>query len=208
MTVDGYVSLISSGTAQPCEFTLAYSCRDAYYQILALENFGTEPDIAFIDLNLPPFEEQQILSGTDVALLVRQKFPRCKVVIISMHKEPVWVDSIFKTVAPEGFLSKNDINYDSFPEICEIILAGEHFISQSIRESQALFIRKNINWDAYDSKILLLLSEGVKTINLPEYVGLSLSTIEKRKANIKRQILFTDGSDQELIRTAKQFGLL
>lgn len=207
MTVDGYVTLLSANDEQQRSFTIAYSCREAFYQIISLESLGESPDIAFIDLNLPPFEEQQIQSGTDIALLLREKFPLCKIVIISMHKEPVWVDSIFKSIEPEGFLSKNDINYDTFPEICEMILHGEYVVSQSIRESQALFFRKNISWDAIDSKILLLLSEGVKTINLPEFIGLSLSTIEKRKANIKRQLLRQDGSDQELIRAAKQFGL-
>ncbi len=208
MTVDGYVSLLSSTSADPKEFFLSYSCKEAYDQISVFQNLGIKPDIAFIDLNLPPYEEQNIFSGTDIAVLVREIFPDCKMVIISMHKEPVWVNRIMKSISPEGFISKNDINYETFPEVYTTILADENFVSPSIVESQKLFIRKNIQWDEYDSKILQLLSEGIKTRNLPNYIALSLSTIEKRKANIKRQIMYDNGSDKELIEAARDLGLI
>ena len=208
MTVDGYVSLISSIPQGDKKFYLAYSCQEAFFQIADFKTSKTPPDIAFLDLNLPPYEEENILSGTDVALLLRKTFPRCRLVVISMHKEPIWVDQIFKTIAPEGFISKNDINYETFPQVYLTILEGETYVSPSIAEARKLFDRKNIQWDAYDSRILQLLSEGVKTRNLPNYIALSLSTIEKRKANIKRQIIFDDGSDQELIDAAKKLGLI
>jgi len=207
MTVDGYVSLLSPIAEGGQQFHLAYSCKDAYMLLLEFQQNDITPDIAFLDLNLPPYEEESIFSGIDVALLLRNNFPSCKLIVISMHKEPVWVDQIFKNINPEGFISKNDINYESFPIVYKSILNGERYISQSIVEAQNLFLKKNIQWDAFDSKILQLLSEGVKTRNLPTYIALSLSTIEKRKANIKRQIIFGDGSDKELLDAARKLGL-
>jgi hypothetical protein len=69
-------------------------------------------------------------------------------------------------------------------------------------------IQKNINWDDYDSKILQLIAQGEKTINLPKFIPLSLSAIEKRKANIKKQLVLNLGSDKELIDVATNLGFL
>ena len=69
-------------------------------------------------------------------------------------------------------------------------------------------IQKNINWDNHDSKILQLIEEGIKTINLPNFIPLSLSTIEKRKANIKKQLIMDAGSDKELLDAARNLGFI
>jgi len=69
-------------------------------------------------------------------------------------------------------------------------------------------IQKNINWDDNDSKILQLIAQGIKTINLPDFIPLSLSSIEKRKANIKKQLILNSGSDKELIDIAKKLGFI
>jgi hypothetical protein len=51
-------------------------------------------------------------------------------------------------------------------------------------------------------------SGGIKTVNLPDYIPLSMSAIEKRKANIKEQLLMGKGSDSDLIAKGKKLGLL
>ena len=209
MTVDSYVSLLSTLEVNShAEYHLAYDCRQAYNLINKLEVTGIVPDVAFFDVNLPPYPERNINSGIDAARLLKKAFPLCKVVIISMHNEPVWVNRIFKSINPEGFVAKSEINYKIFPEAYTLIVNGGYYFSPSITESQRFFIQKNINWDEYDSQILLLISEGKKTINLPDYIALSLSTIEKRKANMKKQLVFENGSDKELIEVAKKLGLL
>lgn len=209
MTVESYVSLLTSiDENSGTDYHLAYSGKEAYDMIMMLKHNNVSPDIAFLDVNLPPYEDHNISSGIDLAVLLRLHFPQCKVVIITMHNEPVWVNHIFKSISPEGFISKTEINFRTFPQAYEQILSGEFYYSPSITESQRFFIRKNINWDEHDSKILLLLSEGKKTINLPDFIALSLSTIEKRKANLKKQLIFSGGSDEQLIAIAKKLGLL
>ena len=125
-----------------------------------------------------------------------------------MHKEPLWVNQIYKSVKPEGFIAKSDINYKIFPEIFKTLEKGENYFSTSIKNSQKVMIQKNINWDDNDSKILQLLADGVKTINLPDYIPLALSTIEKRKANIKKQLMLHDGTDKELVDVARNLGFI
>ena len=90
----------------------------------------------------------------------------------------------------------------------EAILKKETFYTKSIIEAQKEFVVKNIHWDEHDSKMVQLIADGIKTKDLVHYIPLSLSTIEKRKANLKRQLIFEGGSDAELIERVKKMGLL
>ncbi len=210
MTVDGYINLLSDNDFQENEpsFIKSYNCEDAYNKINFQLKKNTKIDFALLDISLPPYKEFNINSGIDLASLIREKFPNCKIVLLTMHSEPLTVDKIIKGIKPEGFISKSDINFELFPIICKKILEGDIFRSNTIIESQRELFKRNINWDNHDSQILTLISQGVKTVNLPNYIPLSMSAIEKRKANIKDQLLEGKGSDKDLIGKAKKLGLL
>jgi DNA-binding NarL/FixJ family response regulator len=209
INVDGYQTILSNiESNKEAEYLIAFDCEQAYNTINNNHLVDNTIDFAFIDVSLPPYEEKKIFSGSDIAMLIRKLFPQCKIIIISMHKEPLWVNQIYKSVNPEGFIAKSDINYKCFPEIFQSIEKNEVYLSQSIKLSQKIMIQKNINWDDNDSKILQLIAQGIKTINLPDFIPLSLSSIEKRKANIKKQLILNSGSDKELIDIAKNMGFL
>jgi DNA-binding NarL/FixJ family response regulator len=157
---------------------------------------------------MPPYKKMNINSGIDLASLIREKFTNCKIVLLTMRSEPLTVDKIIKGIQPEGFIAKSDINFELFSIICKNIIEGTIFRSPTIIDSQRELFKKNINWDNHDNQILILISEGVKTVNLPDYIPLSMSAIEKRKANIKDQLLKGKGSDKDLIEKAKNLGLL
>lgn len=209
INVDGYQTILSNiESNKEAQYLIAFDCEQAYNTINNNHLVDNTIDFAFIDVSLPPYEEKKMFSGSDIALLIRKLFPQCKIIIISMHKEPLWVNQIYKSVNPKGFIAKSDINYKCFPEIFQSIEKNEVYFSQSIKLSQKIMIQKNINWDDNDSKILQLIAQGIKTINLPDFIPLSLSSIEKRKANIKKQLILNSGSDKELIDIAKNMGFL
>ncbi len=208
LIVDSYVTLLSAiESNENTNFHLVYNCKQAYEKINVLKASDTPLDVAFIDVNLPPYEEMNLRSGDEIGSLVKQRFPECSLIIISMHCDPVWVNRISKTLNPLGFISKNDINYKSFPSIMEAINNKETYYTASILEAQREFIIKNIHWDEHDSKIIQLIADGVKTKDLTKYIPLSLSTIEKRKANLKKQLVFKGGTDAELIERVNNLGL-
>ncbi|MDI1307718.1 MAG: response regulator [bacterium] len=210
MTVDSYTNLLSNNAFQKNtpNFIKSYNCQDAYNQIFFHLKQNTTIDLALLDISLPPYKEFNIENGIDLALLIRKKFTNCKIVLLTMHSEPLTVDTIIKEINPEGFVSKSDINFELFPVICKKIIDGDIFRSTTILESQRELFQKNINWDKYDIQILILISQGVKTVNLPNYIPLSISAIEKRKVNIKDQLLMGKSNDVDLIHKAKKLGLL
>ena len=79
-----------------------------------------------------------------------------------------------------------------------------HKITKSLKDK----IFKNYNLDSYDKQILMCLSEGIATKNIPNYVPLSLSAIEKRKANLKNMFLKGTGDDHKLIEATKKIGII
>lgn len=210
MTVDSYSNLLSVShfKEKTPNFIKSYNCQDAYNKIFFYHNINTNIELALLDISLPPYVEHNIESGIDLASLIRTKFANCKIVLLTMHSEPLTVDKIIKEIHPEGFIAKSDINFESFPIICKRIMDGEIYRSHTIIESQRELLKNNITWDKHDNQILILISEGVKTVNLPDYIPLSMSAIEKRKANIKEQLLMGKGSDRDLIIKAKKLGLL
>ena len=210
MTVDSYSNILSVSNFQERtpNFIRSYNCEDAYNKIFFYLNQNTTIDLALLDISLPPYIKFNIENGVDLASLIRKKFPNCKIVLLTMHGEPLAVDKIIKDINPEGFVSKNDINFELFPIICKKITNGEMYKSRTIIESQKELLDRNINWDKHDSQILILISKGIKTVNLPNYIPLSMSAIEKRKANIKGQLLMGKGSDSDLISIAKKLGLI
>ncbi len=210
MTVAAYVNLLSEIDLglNTIEFITAHNCEQAYNKI-NLQNTLKQPiDLALLDVSLPSFIMQNIIDGVDIGKNLRKKMPNCKIIMQTMHSEPLRVDSINSQLSPEGFISKNDIDFESFPKIFQRIMDGEIYFSPTIKRAQEELSKNNLDFDLHDNKILNLLSQGVKTINLPNYIPLSLSTIEKRKATIKDQLLQGKGSDLELLQKARKLGLI
>ncbi|CAD0007371.1 response regulator [Flavobacterium salmonis] len=210
MIVDGYINLLTESgfLKKKPNFIKSYNCEDAYNKIFLSLKRQVNINLALLDIRLPPYKDCNIDSGVDLAVLIREKFTNCKIIILTMHNDPVTINQIIKKINPEGFFSKSDFDSQSFSSNCQKIINGEIFQSHTIIESQRELFKKNINWDIHDNEILILISKGVKTINLPKYIPLSMSAIEKRKANIKDQLLKGKGSDKDLVGKAKKLGLL
>jgi DNA-binding NarL/FixJ family response regulator len=210
ITLDSYISILSNTTniTQPINFTAANSCNEAYLKIMKADHSHLPFEIAFLDISLPPFKEKCLLSGIDLALLIRNCFPTCKIIFVTMHCEPLLVYKAIKKINPEGFIMKNDINAKSFMEAYRTINNGNHYYSQTINKYQNEIKLKKLHFDIIDCQILLLISRGIKTKEMTKNLDLSLSAIEKRKACIKNTLLKEKGSDRELLIAAKKLRLI
>ncbi len=208
MTVDSYVNLLSDIESTIPVFTICNNCTDAYNKIVLAKNTKNKIHLAIVDVSLPPCPINRISNGIDLASTIRTFLPNTKIVILTMHSEPLTIVNIVKKINPEGLISKNDIDYKNFPEVVKNILNGNHYFSKTILESQRELLKINVNWDIHDHKILILLAEGVKNIDLPKQIPLSMSAIEKRKAKIKEHLLLGNGNDKALIDYVKKIGLI
>jgi len=206
---DAYINLIRSKEEfNETIFHKGIDCQAAFKLIKQAEITETPFDVALIDISIPEYREQKLLSGTDVAIIIRNTFPDCIIIMLTMHNESLVLFNTYKQVSPEGFISKNDIDFEMFPEIFDRIVNVENYFSPSINIAIQQLLKKTLSWDEFDSQILLFLEKGIQTKDLPKYINLSLSTIEKKKAAIKTQILNQKVTDKELIAKCKQLNLI
>lgn len=210
MTVNGYVNVLSEEEFEEyeLEFTKALDCEQAYNLIVS-QNNGNPFNIAYLDLSLPPYPDKNIFSGLDLGVLLRKTIPDCTIIILTMHSEASLVDRLMKEISPQGILCKSDIDIDEFLNAFKIIFSGDTYLSNKIVKSLKEKVFDNFKLDSYDRQILMRLSEGILTKNIPNYVPLSLSAIEKRKAHMKNMLLQGKGGDDyDLIEAIKKLGII
>ena len=206
--IEGYKSILSfNDLGLRIITTPAYNCESAY-NIIEKTAVSEAFDFAFIDLSLPPYLEKKIKDGEDLALLIKNKFPDCKIVILTSHAEAFILDAIQKNIAPNGLLVKSDFTADEFLLAFEKIYNNHFYTSRTVVENIAELHEKSAFLDENNRKLITLLAEGVKTKNLPQRMNLSISAIDKRKAQIKYFFKIEKGSDEDIIREAKKHGLI
>ena len=206
--IEGYKSILSfNDLGLRITTTPAYNCESAYNIIDNTPVFKAF-DFAFVDLSLPPYLEKKIKGGEDLALLIKNKFPKCKIVILTSHAEAFILDNIQRNIAPNGLLVKSDFTADEFLLAFEKIYNNHIYTSKTVIENIAELHEKNSFLDENNRKLITLLAEGVKTKNLPQRMNLSISAIDKRKAQIKFYFKIEKGSDEDIIREAKKHGLI
>lgn len=205
--IEAYKNAINKYSLQGFEFvvTQANNCKTGY------ENIIDQPDhfdIAFFDISMPEYAEKGIYSGEDLAMLMKTEMPNCKIILLTMHTELLKINNIIKNINPSGLIIKNDLTFDELLFAFDKIINDESYYSQTVIKLVGQAQYNNIELDVFDKQILFHLSKGVKTKDLPQYVPLSLSAIEKRKLNIKEILEIKDGNDIDLIREAKNKGVI
>jgi DNA-binding NarL/FixJ family response regulator len=206
--IEAYKNAIKGYNSEDYEFTItqASDCRSGYDNITSPQNGVFQ--IAFFDISMPPYEEKNIHSGEDLAMLIKTEMPDCKVILLTMHTELLKISNIVKNINPNGLIIKNDLTFDELLTAFDKILKGENYYSQTVVKLISQIQYDNIDVDQFDKQILYHLSKGTKTKDIPSFVPLSLSAIEKRKLNLKETLHLKGATDIDLIREAKNKGLI
>lgn len=204
--IEGYKSiLITKYSIENIEVTEAYNCETAcQYIIQTIRPF----DIVLLDLALPPFEPAKLFSGEDLAKLIQKEANETKIMMLTSHTEAFILYNLIRKINPEGVLVKSDFKSEEFLIAFECILEGGTYYSITANKSLKEVSMNNDALDSYDRKIISLLAKGIKTKNLPDYIGISVSAIDKRKAQIKAFFGILKGNDEDVIREARKRGLV
>jgi DNA-binding NarL/FixJ family response regulator len=206
--IEGYKNAITRYNPDEFEFfiTQAKDCESAYGII-------TNPDtllfdIAFLDISMPPYEEKNIYSGEDLARLISEFMPKCKIILLTMYTELLKIKTIIKTINPNGLVIKNDLTFDELLFAFDKVIKNEKYYSQSVLKMLAQSEEDSIEIDQFDKEILFHISKGTKLSDIPQYIPISLGAIERRKIKLKELLKIEEGSDSDLVREAKSKGLL
>lgn len=206
--IQGYKNAITRYNPKQYEFfiTEAKDCESGYNVIT---NPETSPfDVAFLDISMPSYDEKGIFSGEDLALLVNEYMPNCKIILLTMYTELLKIRTIIDAINPLGLVIKNDLTFDELLFGFNKVINNETYYSQSIQKMLDQSELESVEIDLFDKQILFHISKGTKTKDIPQYIPISLGAIEKRKMNLKRMFDINDETDIELVKVAKDRGIL
>ncbi|AXT53656.1 DNA-binding response regulator [Aquimarina sp. BL5] len=209
MIIEGYKNTLLGENQKEYQIKIdiASNCDDAYDSIL--KSSKTTPyDMLFVDIKLPPSSDGTITSGEDLAKHAKELLPKAKIIILTMHREDHRIHNILKNINPSGFLIKSDLTSSELLLAFNNIVSGTPYYSATVNNHFRKMMTNNFSLDEKNLKILYHLSRGVKTKNLPNYVSLSLSAIEKRKNQIKEMFSIAKADDQKLLEEARKRGFV
>jgi len=205
--IQAYKNALEKYSQQGYEFEViqANNCKSGYENIVESK---IPFNVAFFDISMPEYAEKGIYSGEDLAVLMKSEMPSCKVILLTMHDELLKINNIIKNINPNGLIIKNDLTFDELIFAFDKIINNESYYSQTVIKLVGQAKYNDIELDAFDKQILFHLSKGVKIKDLPQYIPLSLSAIEKRKLNIREILEVKGGNDIDLINEAKTKGVI
>lgn len=165
-------------------------------------------DILFLDVQLFAPNEEQPHTGEDLGILARKLVPESKIVFMSSFSDNYRINSILKSVDPDGYLVKTDIDPKTLADALKTIVLNPPYYSSKALSAIRKKMANDIELDEKDKQILFLLAQGTKTKDLEKHVRLSPSSIENRKRHLKTLFGTENENDMALILAAKNRGFI
>ncbi|MEP3838130.1 MAG: response regulator [Algibacter sp.] len=210
MIIEGYQNTLQFTKKDNQELTIdiANNCDEAVKFMDKSLQIERPYNVLFVDISLPPSTDGSMSSGEDLAEYARKVLPDAKIIVLTMFNESFRIHNIIKTIDPEGFLIKSDLTSKELASAFQAVLYNPPFYSGTVNSHIRKTIATDIVVDDKNRKILHLLSQGIKTKNLATHLGISLSTIEKRKKQLREIFEVSDGQDETLLEEARKKGFI
>lgn len=190
------------------EITITNTLETAYNFIFNQNEIQTI-DIIILDMSMPPYSEKNINNGEDLANLIRTKFSEVKIIVITSMFTSKQLERIIMSFSPEGLIEKIDItNSDYLINALNEIIKGNFYRSEMVEKNIIMNLINDSKFDIVNKQIITLLSQGVKTKNLPNHLPMTLSAINKRKSRIKQLLQIDKGDDETIINEAQKIGII
>ncbi|HYP14781.1 MAG TPA: response regulator transcription factor [Bryobacteraceae bacterium] len=162
-----------------------------------------EPDVLILDIAMPD------MNGVEVTRQLREQYPACKVLILSMHKDSVYVRETLRAGA-KGYLLKDAIDGDLLTAVRAVANGGGFLspaISNVVLEDYQQFVS-----DPFDTltnrerQIVQLFAEGETAKDIATKLDLSIYTVDAHRSRIMKKLSLK--SNAELVRLAMRKGLV
>ena len=205
--IQGYKNVINLFPDKSFTFNFieASDCKSGYDTIV---NAAQPFDIAFLDVSMPEYPEKNIHTGEDLAKLLIETMPSCKIALLTMHSESLKVQSIIEEINPVGLVIKNDLTFDSMILALTSIIQGETYYSDSVIKFLNNQQKEKVYVDVIDRQILHYLNKGINYDDIPLYITISSSSVKTRKENMKDLLGISGTDDATLVAIAKDRGML
>lgn len=166
-------------------------------------------DIILLDIQLFPAHSGENRSGEDLGILARKVTPDAKIVFMSSFSDSYRINSLFKSVDPDGYMVKSEIDEQSLIAMVNTVSTRPPYYTAGALSA----IRKKMSndfdlVDEQDKKILYYLSIGTRTKDIAPLISVANTTVESRKRQLKKLFEIDNGNDITLIEEAKKRGFI
>lgn len=161
-----------------------------------------KPDVILMDVAMPD------LNGIEATRRIVEAQPRLKVLVLSMHKEAVYVREILRAGA-RGYILKDAIDTELLSAV-RSVAKGDGYISPAVSGALLSDYRKDVNdpadlLSAREREVLQLIAEGKTNKEVAGKLNLSVYTVDSHRGKIMEKLnLHSTG---ELVRFAIKHGL-
>jgi DNA-binding NarL/FixJ family response regulator len=185
-------AILSEGIQKLLEptFELVGAVQDG--RALLREAQRLEPDLLLLDISMP------LLNGIDAARQLKKSLPRSKIVFLSMHADPEYVNEAFSAGA-SGYLLKSSFSSELTFALQEV-LKGRYYVAPAVaKDVIGAFVEPREGSlakppDAHGKltprqrEVLQLVAEGKSVKEIAAILGVSVKTVEFHKTRIMDEL--------------------
>jgi DNA-binding NarL/FixJ family response regulator len=154
-----------------------------------------KPEIVVMDVAMP------LLNGLEATRQILKAFPRTKVLILSAHSDPEYVEQVVKAGAM-GYLLKQSSG-DILAKAIRELHSGRTFFTPSIakrlkeeyqKSTDGVGLRKksSIKLTSRESELLQLIAEGQANKQIASELSISVKTVEKHRQHLMEKLNIHD----------------
>jgi len=165
-------------------------------------------DIILLDIQLFPAHSKEIRTGEDLGILAREIVPESKVVFMSSFSDNLRINSIFKSVDPDGYMVKSEIDEKSLRTMVETVISKPPYYTAGAFAAIRRRMTNDVVLDELDKKILYYISIGTRTKDIAPLISSATTTVESRKRQLKALFGIENGNDIHLMEEARKKGFI
>ncbi|WP_185733865.1 LuxR C-terminal-related transcriptional regulator [Burkholderia sp. Bp8986] len=166
------------------------------------------PDLIMMELSLSS------LSGLDVISLVRRRFPKIRILVLSgrLYEDGA---AAATDAGAEGYILKQS-GIDTLKSALSTVLSGRCYIDPQLNSDEILALRRQGKFERRcevrnrltlrERQILKLIAEGERNKEIAEKLAISRKTVESHRANMMQKL--EAHSAVELAQWARRLGLV
>ncbi|MBK7949475.1 MAG: response regulator transcription factor [Deltaproteobacteria bacterium] len=186
------------------DFKVAGEAADGREVLERVESLA--PDVVVLDITMPR------LGGLETLERLRAEHPKTKVILLSVHGDPAFIQSAI-ALGADGYILKNGRVAEIVTAIRETIQGGSYFSPAVAREIVERLRSPRPDGDdpftllsGREREILHLIAEGLSAKEVAVQLDVSTKTVEAHRTSLMRKLGVRKAT--ELVRYALRHGLI
>lgn len=163
-----------------------------------------KPGLIILDITMP------LLNGIDAAAQIRKSLPDVKLLFVTMHSDPAYLEAALNAGAT-GYVLKSAAR-EELLEACEKVLDGHIYVTPGLSGENLERFRDPgraaavLRLSARERETLQLIAEGKAAKEIAYILGISAKTVAFHRENLKRKLGLK--TTAELTKHAVEVGLI